>query len=226
MTQQLLLVSLSVAALLSATQVLAAGYCQPNCTDMAPLDKVADPLNCHQYYICFEDDTPSDAAVPCPDGTSFNAVATPPDCTGSVPCDPSCRLPPCHLTCSGDLDTISDPTSCSSYYICSGGEVVGPLHCPSEEPYFDGEACGADDTKCCGDLCIPYCYPGLVEVPDPYNCHNFYVCPKEGLAEELYLNSCPSGANFDLAKGRCEADADCNTLCGGTTTTTTTTVLP
>nr|XP_045598722.1 uncharacterized protein LOC123758401 isoform X4 [Procambarus clarkii] len=176
--------------------------------------------------MCLGENMPSDDTLPCPTGTSFDATATPPDCTGTVPCDPPCRLPPCDLTCDSNLDPISDPRSCNSYYICSEEIVIGPLECPSDKPFFDGEACGVDDTKCCGDVCIAYCYPGQIEAPDPYDCHKYYLCPKEGLVEEQNHFDCPAGSNFVVTESSCLEDAPCNTLCGVNTTTSSTTTTP
>ncbi|XP_069178931.1 peritrophin-48-like [Procambarus clarkii] len=220
MIKRLLLLSLSVvlvAALLCVTHVLAQINCDPDCSGSAASDKVPDPLNCTQYYICLAPNLASDAPVSCPEGQDFVDTACADPAPDDPPCKPTCTLNPCHLTCAADLEKISDPKSCNNYYYCVGTSAVGPVECPVGTPYFDGTICGTDDTKCCGDLCIPYCYPKVVEAPDPYDCTRYYMCPEEGLASELNHNTCPSGSNFDLAMGYCVVGAPCNTLCSDTT---------
>ncbi|XP_045598708.2 uncharacterized protein [Procambarus clarkii] len=216
MTMRLLLVFLSVAwvtALLCVSQVLALSDCEPDCAGKNPRDKVADPSDCTRYYLCIADGEASDVSLPCPDGTSFDSTAQ--DCTGTVPCKNTCILPECKLECSSDPGTRPDPKNCSSYYFCTGGNVYGPLPCPDNSPYFNGDsgACEVSPSVCCRDPCAAYCMDSQVETQDPYDCHMYYLCPASGPADPSYHFTCPSGQYFDVAEGKCIDGADCSAPC-------------
>ncbi|XP_069179220.1 uncharacterized protein [Procambarus clarkii] len=209
---------------------LAAGVCEPDCSIAVPPDlvMVADPVNCTRFYVCAADGTPSDSPASCPAGTYFDGTASTPDCTGELPCDPTCELPKCLTTCAADLDKIFDQTSCSRYYICMGGSLLGPIECPVDQPYFDGvgSTCSTDEAVCCGDPCIAYCYEPGSQVPDPYDCTKYYLCTKVGLVNEQYVVNCPSGSNYDANLGHCVVGGPCNIMCNDTTVPGGSTTLP
>ncbi|XP_053632543.2 peritrophin-44-like [Cherax quadricarinatus] len=222
MSKHLLFISLSVSCvllLLGATEALSVDLCEPDCAGATPGTLVEDPANCTRYYVCLDDDLPTENPLSCPSGTSFDNSSL--SCTGSVPCDPSCTPAVCHLTCNNSItvDSISDPMDCSIYYVCSNGDVFGPMECPASTPYFDGETCVNDKSACCGDLCVPYCQPGEIQVPDPIDCTKYYVCPETGAVKPEYHFTCPAGSNFEVALGTCVADAPCIILCTDSATT-------
>ncbi|XP_069178937.1 uncharacterized protein [Procambarus clarkii] len=224
MTKQLLLLTLSlqvawVAALLRG---LPAGTCKPVCSGKFPQDKVADPANCTKYYICLDDETPSAISFPCPAGQEFDATTTfecvtPAD--GAPPCVASCTIPPCRTTCTNDPDAIPDPKNCNMYYVCTSGNILGPLECPAGKPYFNstGRACAASSSVCCSDPCVAMCVAGHAQTQDPYDCHKFYYCAAVGPPDDMYHSTCPSGENFNPATYACGTGVPCNTVCGDIT---------
>nr|XP_053632546.1 uncharacterized protein LOC128688647 [Cherax quadricarinatus] len=210
-------------AVVSTAGMLYADSCTPDCTGKNDGEKVPDPKNCTNYYFC-KDEIPSDHALPCDAGMIFDNG----DCAPGPACTPICEVTVCPITCNGSYSMISDPFDCSKYYICTAGQVNGPLTCPDDKPYFNGENCVKDKEVCCAVSCTPYCGPGIVEAPDPVDCTKYYMCLEVGIPNEDYHFPCSSGEVFDFQTGRCSSDASCITLCTGSTsnvksTTTTTT---
>ncbi|KAK8747988.1 hypothetical protein OTU49_016256, partial [Cherax quadricarinatus] len=207
-----------VAALLGAAAALTADVCEPDCSSAAVGTNVADPKNCHKFYVCFGEDQPP-ISLSCPDGQYFKDTAT--GCTEETdPCENSCKPTGCHSTCDPDLfsDTIVDLMNCSIYYLCSSGNVVGsPGVCPAEKPYYDGTECVETDEKCCSDQCYPYCQDTTSNITDPTDCNNYYSCTVVGPADQTQHFTCPQGSNFDVTVGKCVPGATCNTLCAGST---------
>ncbi|KAK8747986.1 hypothetical protein OTU49_016254 [Cherax quadricarinatus] len=222
MSKHLLFISLSVwcvAVLLSVGAVFSADPCVPDCSSSAQGDKVEDPLNCTNYYICLDVDLPTDYPVPCDAGTSF--LAADGDCTGSTPCLPTCEPENCHSTCdSTAVDIISDAKNCSIYYLCANGNIIMQMNCPTNYPYFDAatEACVSQKSVCCSDVCVPYCHADELQTVDPTDCTKYYICKAEGPVDPTLHHSCDSGSNFDVSVGLCVAGAPCITLCSGSTT--------
>ncbi|KAK8748005.1 hypothetical protein OTU49_016265, partial [Cherax quadricarinatus] len=208
-SKMLKLIFLISLAVVSTAGMLYADSCTPDCTGKNDLDKVADPLNCTNYYICLSG-IPSDHALPCDAGMIFNAedgnCATGPDCT------PSCEVTVCPITCNGTYSFISDPFDCSTYYICLPSDIPA-VTCPSDRPYFNGETCVKDKGVCCQVSCTPYCGPGIVEAPDPFDCRKYYMCTEEGVPNEAFHFQCDSGESFDYQTGRCAPGATCKNLC-------------
>ena len=186
--------------------------CKPDCTGKNPGDKVEDPKDCRNYYICMSSG-PTDHTLSCGAVNHFDPELG--ECASGTACFPSCVLPPCHLTCTDNIDLISDPFDCSMYYVCLAGGVVGESYrCPNDKPYFDGKFCVGNEDTCCSELCTPYCYSYVVQAPDPKNCTKYYICEHEGQPDESHHFSCGKHEVFDVSVGRCVKGAQCKTLCG------------
>lgn len=188
--------------------------CVPDCTDCTPGDLVADPTNCQNYYLCLADCQPSDVPFSCDAGFMFDNSTS--ECIEEDSVDLDCGVcpPDCRFACdpSVELSFFADYKLCNKYYLCNG-EQVTPLTCPTETPYFDGDQCQDDQSLCC-DWCSPYCFDAFVEIADPTNCNNFYVCKQAGYypgPDDLF--SCPTGEKFDGALGHCSSDALCDQPC-------------
>ncbi|XP_069178929.1 peritrophin-48-like [Procambarus clarkii] len=215
--RSLLIIALAVVATAWMVQNDA---CLPDCNGKNPLDKVPDPLNCTNYYICLGDGIASDHAVPCPAGNYFPPDG--PDCTAVTgTCEATCQPPDCHITCNGSFSLISDPFDCGKYYICIAGQVTQTRYC-DPDTYFNGVNCVDDKEVCCTVSCVPYCQPGIVETPDPTDCTKYYMCDVEGAVDPNLHFSCKSGEHFDYQIGRCASGASCTNLCSGGSSTTTT----
>ncbi|XP_042208909.1 uncharacterized protein LOC121857102 [Homarus americanus] len=190
--------------------------CTVDCMGKNALDKVADPYNCSNYYICLGDDMATDHPVPCPVANIFDTGK----CMTGDPstCEPTCKPPECPITCNGSLSMISDPFDCTQYYICIPGGVQGPIPCPSDREFFDGANCVKSKEVCCEVPCIPYCHPGDIQIVDPTDCHMYYICTAEGPVDPNLHFTCPSGDVFDYQVGRCVKGDKCTTLCPASTT--------
>lgn len=192
--------------------VVLAQICVPDCTYSSPGDKIPDPKNCHNYYVCMTDGTPSDVPFRCDDGQKFDNK-TEFDCTDENTAVCAVCPPTCKFICSdSSLSFIADAAQCNKYYLCNGDDIL-PLNCPPESPYFDGDQCQEDPSMCC-DGCSVYCYEAYTEVPDPYNCSNFYFCQGVDYYPETEdLFTCPSGERFDFTLGHCSPNAPCVQPC-------------
>uniref|UniRef100_A0A0P4W2G1 Chitin-binding type-2 domain-containing protein n=1 Tax=Scylla olivacea TaxID=85551 RepID=A0A0P4W2G1_SCYOL len=169
---------------------------------------------------------PSHTSLPCQPGNIFDPIEE--KCSPGNTCTALCVPPDCHLTCTEEVDLISDPNDCGTYRVCLAGVVVGePQHCNSDTPYFNGKFCGTDANQCCSELCTPYCYKNVIQAPDPEDCKAFYICLEEGEPSQDNHFYCPNDEIFDISLGRCTPDAQCRILCddstSGPTVTTSTT---
>ncbi|XP_045119406.1 probable chitinase 10 [Portunus trituberculatus] len=211
-----------------------ADSCLPDCTGHSFLDKVADPNNCTNYYVCFGDGIESDHPLPCGEGEYFDDTANQCDVMPSPPCTNKCDGSSgdslgCTVTCTftttgSDLEVVSD-IDCSKYYVCFAGSAQGPFTCPADHPYFDGpsKTCGDDPTTCCNKICKPHCPEKDKVVPDPNNCRRFYFCTEDdAVPDEIYGFDCPVGKNFNLQLGECTSDAECVKICNSNSSETTT----
>ncbi|XP_047484360.1 mucin-2-like [Penaeus chinensis] len=191
--------------------------CSPDCTGKPAGSKVPDPRNCTQYYLCLNGEVPTDHPLWCEPGeifdTTLNECQVGTDCTDQCPA----TVPNCHFTCNGTYDLVSDPSSCSQYFVCLPHGLEGPFGCPAGAPYFNGENCVDDKDTCCSDPCTPFCEAAVTQVPDPTDCTKYYICLEPGLASEEYHFTCDAGQNFNYVTGRCDSGASCVILCGGST---------
>ncbi|XP_071544982.1 uncharacterized protein [Panulirus ornatus] len=225
MNNRCLLLLLVALMATSTVRVLCQDSCEPDCFQKPAGELVEDPMNCTKFYISIGHDLCTDVSVPCEPGNIFDPGTK--GCVAGTTCTPSCQPIACHLTCNGTLDTIADVKNCSLYYFCpvSGGMPIGPISCPADRPVFDGQNCITDKSKCCEDFCVPFCHPGLIQVPDPKDCTKFYVCVEEGPVDENLHFSCDSGQHFDVTEGHCVSGGTCEALCASDTPITTTTTL-
>jgi len=206
-------------------RVAIAESCVPDCEGMALGDKVEDPKECHNYYICLGNNLATDHSVPCDNGTYFSPSDS--DCIDeTVPCNSTCGGGSlgCKLQCDPDSTTeiefISD-LDCNKYYICFSGNLQGPFTCPAMHPHFDGAQCVDVETGCCKHPCEPYCEAKDTIIPDPVSCKNFYFCNDVGIPDDIFKFACGDDKNFDLHLGECSASAPCVTICDNTTSKTT-----
>nr|ASP44166.1 obstructor F2 [Penaeus vannamei] len=219
MAASLLAIALFVALAVSPSVQV----CAPDCTGVDPGTKVRDPTDCTRYYVCV-DATGSGVLVPsidpveCPDGQYFNDQHTSPRCDpiNSAPngfCSQLCN--PCEPHCTHAGEVTPDPLDCSTYYVCLQDDHFMSVGCPAETPYFDFMAgeCQGDSTLCfhnC-DVCEPHCTQQNERVPDPTDCHRFYLCTPPTMSSFL----CPHNEIFNRETGVCEEGATCIEECGG-----------
>nr|XP_053632539.1 uncharacterized protein LOC128688641 [Cherax quadricarinatus] len=200
-----------VLLVLSAAGIVCQDTCTPDCTGKHERGVVTDPLNCTNYCLYFNDGTAADQSLPCDAGEHFDAQTS--ACASPADCTPTCKPPVYHITCNGSLSLISDAFDCSVYYICLANDVQGPLVCDPDRSYFNGEACVSDKEVCCTVSCTPYCPGGIVQVPDPTDCHRYYICTNAGPVNPDYHFQCDVGQVFDYQIGQCVTGVSCITLC-------------
>ncbi|XP_047484363.1 peritrophin-44-like [Penaeus chinensis] len=184
--------------------------CAPDCTNKVPGDMVVDPKDCTQFYYCLANQMPNEYPIPCEEGHVFDTATG--SCVPGTECTNLCSSKECNYVCNDNLKVVSDPLDCGQYYLCSPSGAVGPLQCPDNRPFFNGEAC-INKYECCSDPCTPYCVAAGSQIPDPKNCSMFYVCLEDGPPSEDLHFSCPDGANFDVTVGFCFEGAQCQFLC-------------
>lgn len=197
------------------------GHCEPDCSGAVAGDKVPDPTDCRNYYLCLGPDDPSSAPISCADDDPHKPYfdASEKRCSDrDSHCVTLCVPPVCQLSCRETNDYIADPDNCNVFYICLPNGLSAAQYCPPEAPFFDSsrQRCSADSHECC-DACIVYCPAANIEIPDPFDCTSFYVCMEVGPvdAEENYHLSCANGENYDATWGLCSPEVDCKILCGG-----------
>ncbi|XP_069969483.1 uncharacterized protein [Penaeus vannamei] len=189
--------------------------CKPICTDRPDGSLVPDPNNCHYYYICLIDETgttqPTPVSFPCPDGEDFDSHSNSCRNPGSsnFECDKSCFS--CRYYCY-EKAIIADPWQCGTYYHCTDGNPSQGLPCPAEKPFFDGDTCQTDESRCCS--CISYCSSEDLQrlVADVNDCTRYYYCNQVGPVEEKFHSQCPLG-NFDVMHQRCSETISCFSPC-------------
>lgn len=192
--------------------------CNPNpdCTDHVMGDKVEDPTNCTNFYVCFGDGIVADQPSECEDGDMFDATAGQCATMSDPPCEPSCAggggSGNCHLLCDASLDFVSHHSDCGKYLVCVPGGTE-ELDCPPEHPFFDGESCGNDESLCCVPGCNPTCEAANTLIPDPNDCQRYYFCEAVGEPDENYHFTCADNGNFNVHLGECSTEAPCTLLC-------------
>ncbi|KAK4317133.1 hypothetical protein Pmani_011767 [Petrolisthes manimaculis] len=203
----------------------------PSCDPDDPSEFYSDPDDCTGYYTC----TPNHELQHsfCDEGLMFDITngCVEYDDKACYMCEPSCRF-----TCPAGITTreatfIADKSDCGIFHICSQGNIISdPIQCIDEhpdEPYFDGNGCQADESKCC-DSSLVYCWEEKKAIPDPSDCHNFYYCSQIGLLPKGPFSCTGETPVFDPQLGDCSSDASCTTTLTPVTLTTATitTILP
>lgn len=198
------------------TAVLAS--CVQDCASANPGDRVPDPNNCNQAFICLDSGGMSEVAASCPYDEPY-FVETTCDCSATSPL--TCTGPTCLTTCNTGTTGhyISDTTDCSLYHECQPGEII-PHVCPVEQPHFDflGQQCVSSDSVCCIAVtsCSPFCVDAGTQIPDPYDCTMYYLCVVDSTPADQDPNvhaSCPPGEIFDGDESVCCQSAPCNETC-------------
>lgn len=205
-----------------ATAVNGLDVCAPDCTNKGPGEMVVDPNDCTRFYFCLTDEMPSDSSVPCEEGHIFDSSSG--SCVPGTDCVSICSSKKCSYVCDDNLEVVSDPLNCGQYYFCLPSGVEGPILCPNDRPFFNGETC-VNKYECCSNPCVPHCAAAGSQIPDPKNCSMFYVCLEEGPPSEGLHFPCPPGTNFDVMVGFCYEGATCQFLCTEPPSTTVATTI-
>ncbi len=104
-------------------------------------------------------------------------------------------------------------SACHYYYQCHEDGSVTNAACDAATPFFDGQQCQTDETRCCH--CHAYC-PATASVgdlvPDPRDCRRWYLCTEPG-AVPTYVGTCEDGTYYDSLLQECFALAPCVTQC-------------
>lgn len=209
--------------------------CAPSCSNATGVihegQKVPNPSDCYEYYICSDvnGDTVfevSDEALRCSDGLYFNTETK--SCR-AIPTngDPYCTnmCSPCAVACSSPGETLPDPASCSDYYVCLSGAETDYVHvgCDPDLLYdFTKNSCQPADTARCFeecDECKVYC---VLEgrIPNPADCTGYLYCEPPDQYVQFH---CAEGDVYNPATKECEhSEEGCQNSCGGNTTVTTT----
>ncbi|KAK7086083.1 hypothetical protein SK128_005376 [Halocaridina rubra] len=192
--------------------------CLANCTGHASNDKVPDPNNCTQYYVCLPGQVPSDDPFSCSVGEEFDPVLG--NCTAPYGCKPTCAGSGCHMTCYNVDEYIADPVNCSLFYVCDINGPGAAEACPGSSPFYNPVSgiCTQDSSVCCKPSCIPFCEELSIQVPDPKNCSQYYQCNSGPVYPP---KACPAGEVFNIGTGRCDPTAKCVEWCSQTGPTTT-----
>lgn len=177
---------------------------------------IADPQDCHRFYLCASAVEISDTSFPCYEGLMYDYVEKicKDEMDVTLQCAPACDI--CSFTCTDSFFLkAADGEQCSVYRTCDiEGSVLDIEFCTSPTPYFDGVQCQADITECC--TCRPdECLVGdLSKIPDKRNCTNYYVCAQPGVPDERFHAHCEIGI-FDELTRECSDDgtATCNNPC-------------
>ncbi|KAG0726837.1 hypothetical protein GWK47_035794 [Chionoecetes opilio] len=183
--------------------------CLVDCSRTDNEHLTADPVNCKNYYICFDSSHYSAYPFPC-EGDTFFDFSTNSCRESNFACTPECEK--CSFDCSAPvLGKIANTADCGLYYECG---ISKWTTCSEEEPFFDGNVCQADESRCCN--CKPHCSMSDAlnhnMVPDHRNCSNFYLCMEPGIPDHLTHGHCPNGY-FDPQAGNCNDGAPCIQPC-------------
>lgn len=183
--------------------------CAIDCSQQTGEHLTADPVNCKNYYICFDSMDHSPFPFTCQGDMFFDTITL--SCRESdFTCSPECEK--CSFSCSEPvLGKIASTVDCGVYYTCNTGELTV---CPPETPYFNGDVCQLDWKSCC--TCKSFCSQSDVDVyamvPDYRNCTNYYLCMQTGIPEEITHGHCPTG-NFNITSKTCDDEAPCLQPC-------------
>ncbi|XP_027214706.2 peritrophin-44 [Penaeus vannamei] len=214
LSNPLLIVLLS----LSTSTGVKASCAPPDCNANVPVGDppyfhLADPRNCHKYYICYNEEGDGDDTYFIT-GDSFwcedpdDVFSEKDDRCGDYTCVESCSGTCAPYECIDLQDKRADPYDCTKYHTCPDGKTV---QCEGDKPFFDGDQCQADESKCCH--CKPYCSQGqkFKNVPDPLDCKSYYFCVNEH-EFPTSRTTCTIG-NFDMNAGKCDESAPCIVTC-------------
>ncbi|XP_045111777.1 uncharacterized protein LOC123504919 [Portunus trituberculatus] len=182
--------------------------CSTNCENCGSGEKVADPVDCHSFYIC---DGQGGLLITqpllCPPGTHFDPSQH--DCVNGATCENCDR---CFFECyDSKTGMVPHSTDCSVYYECNGNYPGHEQTCSATRPYFDGFRCQEHHNRCCS--CHANCdsYHLNTLIPDPIDCRSYYFC--DGPGKPSYRATCETGEYFDASVNTCSPNTECNTIC-------------
>uniref|UniRef100_A0A0P4X0G8 Chitin-binding type-2 domain-containing protein n=1 Tax=Scylla olivacea TaxID=85551 RepID=A0A0P4X0G8_SCYOL len=182
--------------------------CVTDCQNCADGEMVADPEDCHRFYICDGNGgIITTQPLECPSGMHFNATQH--QCVSGNICKYCDR---CFFECYDSITgMVPDPTDCSVYYECNGDYPGKDQTCSATRPYFDGFRCQEEHNRCCS--CHAYCDSHHVStfIPDPTDCRNYYYCMDAG--QPAFGGTCDTGEFYDEEVDKCSPHAQCNTIC-------------
>ncbi|KAL7638854.1 UNVERIFIED_CONTAM: hypothetical protein RMT77_010388 [Armadillidium vulgare] len=197
-------------------QILLGKYCssQIDCNSYTSCvnsgTRVPDPLDCRNYRYCtygpFGHFIPTDHSYACSSKYYFDPVRG--SCSYGT-CTHDC-VNICSLECATfENETVAVPNDCSSFYTCTPNHIKIKSQCPPEAPYFSGTICSPNSYSCC-DSCVPYCKESYIQVPDPFDCRNYYLCSAIGVPSKEDKNRCPEGQYFNPYVGKCALEDSYN----------------
>lgn len=105
---------------------------------------------------------------------------------------------------------------CRSKYHIHLTECTSPgvlLKCDADHPFFDGQVCQKDASKCCS--CKLYCTMDDIAhfIADPVDCTNRYFCLEPGVSENS--QPCEDGNVIDPVSESCSDSVHCDPVCPG-----------
>ena len=187
--------------------VIGLDTCVIDCSKSNVQHLTADPLNCKNYYICYDSFLHSVYPFTC-EGNQFFDIDTRSCRESSYACTPECEK--CLFECSlNEFGKKASEVDCGIYYDCGTGKWVT---CSAGDPFFDGSICQQNEGRCCS--CKPRCTSDDAinhnMIPDHRNCTNFYLCLEPGIPQTH--GHCQSG-NFDPQERYCNTDVPCIQPC-------------
>lgn len=193
---------------LERAPVCSTDRCVTDCQNCANGEMVADPEDCHRFYLC--------------DGSGGVLTSQPLECSSGMHFDPvqhqcvdgdSCQnCDRCFFECyDSNTGMVPDRTDCSVYYDCNGDYPGHEQTCSATMPYFDGFKCQEDHTRCCS--CHAFCdsHHNNTYIADPIDCRNYYFC--RGPGKPFSHGTCDTGEFYDEASGLCSSHVKCDTIC-------------
>ncbi|ELU12808.1 hypothetical protein CAPTEDRAFT_35459, partial [Capitella teleta] len=175
----------------------------PLCLSGNDSELVADPDDCEKYFQCLNNQW---AHFTCPGDSTFDSKAN--ACaTNHGNCFPACPV----YTGASTVSATPDPDDCEKYFQCLNNQWAH-FTCPGDST-FDSKAnaCATNhETVSPPALCIqepPRCQLLVGPLPDPDDCHYFYVCNNG----QWGRGRCPDGFFFDQDVLNCD-DSDDNCL--------------
>ncbi|KAK7063111.1 hypothetical protein SK128_013841 [Halocaridina rubra] len=206
--------------------------CDLKCS--APNMKVADPTDCHYYYLCMigENLNPRPIRVRCPSGRPvFDADNG--ECTSDAVCLIKCYKEP-------EVDSSTSNTllisSTVNNIITTPYDSVNDSSFNDDSVFFEVEdfrnltldhssnnstiSTTANDFASKISDCSPICLVPDSWLPDPTDCHYFYVCHflNDILSKPRRIGCPPNRPVFSRKEGRCLVDGPCEVRCNNTNT--------
>lgn len=181
---------------------------QPNAAALAlcndpnvkPLERMADPADCEQYYLCMGNGN-DHQRLRCPSNKHYSEKEK--KCMDVFEANCAVTTKWCQNKRNG---TTFAAANCFEYYECEGQETF-KLSCPLLE-HFDSDVGKCITGACEGDTRRPNCENISDGTRLPHSkCYMYFVC----LNKALYEAQCGSGYYFDVKAAMCVRDV--NNVC-------------